>query len=326
MQTKNQTKSTRVAINGFGRIGMLTSRVLLEKFPELEIIAINDLAEERKLQKALSDDFIYGKFAKKVNCRFFQERDPEKLPWLKLGIDIVLECSGVFTDKGKASKHLIAGCKKVIISAPAKSGDISTFVLGVNEKEYKGEQIISMGSCTTNAAATVIKVLNDIFGIKKCFLSTTHSYTASQDKMYPNWKKEKAVDLSIIPYTTGAAKTVEKVIPSLKGKINGLALRVPTATVSIVDIVVLLERSVSVEEINKALEAASQVHHLKNILQVEIKPLVSTDLIKSPYSAVVAVDLTQVLGDFCRVLVWYDNEWAYACRLAEMTEYIAGKP
>ena len=307
---------TKIAINGFGRIGMLTAKAILSGQPDLEIVAVNDLAKKKFLK-----------------IKMLREKDPSKLPWKELGVDIVLECSGFFTDYIGAKKHLLAGAKKVIISAPASAPagasagkpEIPTYLLGVNAQNYKGEKIISMGSCTTNAAAPVLKVLDERFGIEKCFLNTTHSYTASQNKFYPNWENKKSSQLSIIPSSTGASKTIEKVLPQLKGKVAGVSLRVPTATVSIVDLVCLLKKSASAEKINSVLKEASLQKPLKGILQIVSEKMKSSDLIGNPFSSVVEGGLTQsfgnmarVSGNMARVFAWYDNEYAYALRLSEL--------
>lgn len=318
---------TKIAINGFGRIGMLTARRMLEKHPFLELVAINDLANETELKAVFKNDPIYGPYNQELKASFFHEKDPANLPWADLGVTLVLECSGFFTEIEGAKKHLRAGAKKVIISAPSDSERIPTYLLGVNEENYKSKRdhIISMGSCTTNAVAIVAKILDKHFGIKNGFVNTIHSYTNSQNKIFPNWRVDFASKLSIIPSTTGATKTVEKCLPNLKGKLNGLSLRVPTETVSIVEIVFLAKKKTSVEKINEVLEKASQLPELKNILKFENKKLMSNDLKGSSYSAIVDAGLTQTFGDLIKVLVWYDNEWGYACRLAEMAEFVAKK-
>ena len=246
---------TNIAINGFGRIGLLTTRVILSKYPNLKITAVNDLSTKESLLKKLRSDELYGKFNLPLKASFFSEKDPVKLPWKKLNIDLVLECTGFFKEKATAQKHLLAGANKVIISAPSQTAP--TYLLGVNFEKYKGEKIISMGSCTTNASASVLKVLNDKFGVEKCFLNTTHSYTQSENKVYPHWRKDRASSLSIIPHTTGASRSIEKALPALKGKIEGLALRVPTATVSIVDLTISLKKKTTAKQLNQALKQAS---------------------------------------------------------------------
>ncbi|MDP2951272.1 MAG: glyceraldehyde 3-phosphate dehydrogenase NAD-binding domain-containing protein [bacterium] len=319
-------QQTNIAINGFGRIGLLTARVILGKYPNLKITAVNDLSSKESLLKKLRSDELYGKFNLPLKANFFNEKDPEKLPWKKLNIDLVLECTGFFKEKETAQKHLLSGAKKVIISAPSQTAP--TYLLGVNFEKYKGEKIISMGSCTTNASASVLKVLNDKFGVEKCFLNTVHSYTQGQNKVYPNWRKDKASVLSIIPHTTGASKSIEKALPSLKGKIEGLALRVPTATVSIVDLTVLSKKKTTTQRVNQALKQASLKDPLKGILKIstENEQFISTDLKGSEFSSVVQAGLTEAKGNLIRVLSWYDNEWAYACRLAQLANAIATRP
>ncbi|MBU4298865.1 type I glyceraldehyde-3-phosphate dehydrogenase, partial [Patescibacteria group bacterium] len=254
-----------------------------------------------------------------------------KLPWKKLGIDIVLECTGRFTDYESAKKHLEAGAKKVIISAPSKDGEkIPSFILGVNALGFNPNRcdIVDMGSCTTNCLSPVAKVLNDNFGIVKGFMSTIHSYTNDQkilDSPHKDLRRARAAALNIIPTTTGAAKAIGKVIPELKGKLNGIAFRVPTATVSVLDLICQVEKKTSAEEVNYTFKKASSKKDLKGILGIEDALLVSSDYIGNSFSAVVDAGLTMVLDNLVKVVAWYDNEWAYACRLAEFAEYIGKK-
>jgi len=322
--------STKIAINGFGRIGQITAKCLLDSFPNLQITAVNDLTNEAELKKQFQNDIIYGPYPnvnKLDSAKFFAEKDPANLPWKDLSIGIVLECSGFFTEIEGAKRHLAAGAKKVIISAPSDSEEIPTYLLGVNEEKYKPEKdhIISMGSCTTNAVAPVAKILDRAFGIKNGFVNTVHSYTNSQNKLYPNWRTDPAAKLGIIPSTTGATKTVEKCLPQLYGKLNGLSLRVPTETVSIVEFVFLAKKKTSADKVNDVLRKAAGAGNLKNILSFEDKKMISNDLKGSPYSGIVEGSLTQTFGKLIKVLVWYDNEWGYSCRLAEMAEYIVQK-
>lgn len=316
---------TKVAINGFGRIGQLTYKRILDKHRGLKVVAINDLRNEKHLRRIFKHDPIYGVYNKQVRASFFKEKDPAKLPWKKLGVALVLESTGFFTDKQGAARHLNAGARKVIISASSKSKGVPVYVLGANEKSHnpKKDNIVAMGSCTTNAVCPVAKVLDKAFGIKKGFINTVHSYTVAQNKVYGNWQSMKAADLSIIPAPTGATKTVERCLPNLKGKLNGLALRVPTATVSIVELAVLLKKPAAAQKINLVLKKASQSKELKGILKVEEKQLVSRDYRGNSFSSIVAAGLTQSFGDFARVFIWYDNEYGYVCRLAEFAEYIS---
>ena len=321
----------KIAINGFGRIGRPAFKRILENHPDLEVVAINDLTDKETLIHLLKYDSVYGRFDLKDDSRlkgirFFQEKDPANLPWRDLGVDVVLECSGVFTDIEGAKKHLKAGAKKVIISAPSKSDEVPTYLLGVNEKKYDREKddIISMGSCTTNCLAPVVKVLNDNFGVERGFMTTVHSYTNDQrilDLPHSDLRRARAAALNIIPTTTGAAKTVAKAIPELNDKLDGIALRVPTPTVSITDFICNLKKSVSVKEINDLFKKVSQ-GELKGILAVSEEELVSMDFKGNSYSSIVDLPLTMVKDNLVKVVSWYDNEWGYACRLAEMAEYV----
>jgi len=314
----------KIAINGFGRIGQLTAKRILDKHPKLEIVAINDLRNKNVLLKDFAKDFVYGTYNKKLKALFFKEKDPSRLPWKDQGIDVVIESSGFFRDKKGASKHLLAGAKRVVITASGKSEEIPTYVLGTNTKKgvSNKEKIVSMASCTTNAVCPVAKVLDKEFGIKNGFINTIHSYTVSQNKIYPNWQNKNASELSIIPATTGATKSVEKCLPQLKGKLNGLALRVPTATVSIVDFVVEVKKKTTTKQVNSVLEKASRTKELEGILKVEARPLLSRDYIADTHSSIVDANLTQVFGNLVKVLIWYDNEYGYATRIPEFIEFI----
>jgi len=266
-----------------------------------------------------------------VNGREFRilaEKDPGKLPWKDLNVDVVLECTGVFRDFVGAKKHITAGAKKVILSAPSKDPDkIPSFVLGVNEEEFSSKKydIVDMGSCTTNCLAPLSKVLNDNFKIVRGFMTTCHSYTTTQrilDLPHKDLRRARAAALNIIPTTTGAAKAIGKVMPELDGKLDGIALRVPTPTVSILDLICQVERETTTEEVNKTFKEASQTEKLKGILRVEEKPLVSNDFIGDTYSAIVDAEMTMVNKNLIKILGWYDNEFGYACRLAEFAEFV----
>ena len=331
----------KVAINGFGRIGRLTFRRILDKHPELEVVAINDLFQKETLIHLLKYDSLYGICEKQIEVndgevlvnnkkiKFFFETNPEKLPWKELGIDVVLECTGHFRSFVGAKKHLEAGARKVIISAPSKSEEIPTYVLGVNAEKYNPENddIISMGSCTTNCLAPLAKILNENFKIVKGFMTTVHSYTNDQkilDLAHEDLRRARAAGVNIIPTTTGATKSVEKCLPELKGKLDGLALRVPTPVVSIVDFVCEVEKETSVEEVNNVFERASEAGDMKNIFGFEKAPLVSSDYKGNPDSCIVDALSTKVIGgNLIKVLAWYDNEYGYSCRLAEMAKYIS---
>ncbi|GIV97872.1 MAG: glyceraldehyde-3-phosphate dehydrogenase [Herpetosiphonaceae bacterium] len=334
----------RVAINGFGRIGRQSFKAMLEGYPdELEIVAVNDLTDNETLAHLLRYDSIYGHFdgdveatedtitveydGRRTELRAFAERDPAQLPWRDLNIDIVIESTGRFTDATKARAHLDAGAKKVIITAPAKNEDI-TICIGVNDEQYDPARhnIISNASCTTNCLAPVAKVLNNRFGINRGLMTTIHSYTMDQnlqDGPHKDLRRARAAALNIVPTTTGAAKAVALVIPELKGKFDGFAVRVPTPTVSLIDFVVELGRDVTVEEVNNAFIEASE-GELDGILGVTSEPLVSTDFIGTEYSSVVDLSLTMQMGsNMVKVIAWYDNEWGYSMRVADLAALVA---
>ena len=322
----------KIAINGFGRIGRPVFRTIIDSHPELEVVAINDLTDKATLKHLLKYDSLYGIFGKSIDSeiQFLAEKDPENLPWKKLGVDVVLECTGLFTEFEGAKKHLEAGGKKVIISAPSKSKEIGTFVLGVNEEKYDAgkDNVVSMASCTTNCLAPVAKVLNDSFKIVRGFMTTIHSYTNDQrilDLPHKDVRRARAAALNIVPTSTGAASAIGKVIPELEGKLDGIALRVPTPTVSTLDLICLVEKETTSQEVNYAMKKASQNKELKGILGVEDAPLVSSDYKGNSFSAVVDAGLTMAQDNLLKVVAWYDNEWAYACRLAEFAEYVGKK-
>ncbi len=333
--------SIKIAINGFGRIGRPTLRRILDNHPNLEVVAINDLTDTKTLAHLLKYDSIYRNYQKEVSStensivvngkeiKVFAEKEPEKLPWKELEVDIVLECTGQFTDADGAGKHLKAGTKQVIISAPGKDS-IPSYILGVNAEKFdpKKDKIVDMGSCTTNCIAPVAKVLNDNFTIVKGFMTTVHSYTNDQkilDLPHKDLRRARAAGLNIIPTSTGAAKALGKVIPELKGKIDGIAMRVPTPTVSTIDLIIELEKSVTVEEVNDVFKKSSKTKQLAGILITTDEELVSSDFIGNTYSAVVDLPLTMANGNMIKVVAWYDNEWGYACRLAEFAEFVGRK-
>ncbi|MEN3014714.1 MAG: type I glyceraldehyde-3-phosphate dehydrogenase [bacterium] len=329
----------KIAINGFGRIGRLTAKAILSKYPEFELVAINDLVDPETNAFLFKYDSTYGTYEGEVSygqdyiqingkkIKVFQESDPEKLPWKDLNIDVVIESTGKFTDREKAEKHLKAGAKKVIITAPAKGEDI-TIVLGVNEKSYDPSKhtIISNASCTTNCLAPVAKVIFQNFGIVAGHMTTIHSYTNDQrilDIAHKDLRRARAAAMNMIPTTTGAAQAVEKVIPELKGKFTGIAIRVPTPTVSLVDFVVLTEKTVTPQQVNQALKEASETY-LKGILAYTEEPLVSMDFKGSTYSSIVDGLSTQVINqNMVKILAWYDNEMGYATRVADLVHYMA---
>lgn len=324
-------KKIKVAINGFGRIGRLTFRRLLEK-ENVEIVAINDLTDNATLAHLLKYDSVHGRFNGTVSSdadsitvnskaiKSFAERDPKLLPWASLGIDVVLESTGRFIDQAGAGQHLTAGARKVIISAPAK-GDIPTVVLGVNDETLTDEMtIISNASCMTNCLAPMAKVLDDTFGIEKGFMTTVHAYTADQnlqDAPHSDLRRSRAAAYSIIPTSTGAAKAVGLVLPHLKGKLDGNAMRVPTPDGSVTDFTALLKRDATVAEINAALKAAAD-GPMKGILEYTTDEIVSIDIIGNPHSCILDSNLTTAMGNLVKVVGWYDNEFGYSSRAADL--------
>jgi len=334
--------TTKIGINGFGRIGRLALKAIKERCDgKLEVVAVNDLTDARTNAHLFKYDSNYGIYPGKVEAKedsiivdgkeikVIAERDPARISWRDFGVDIVIESTGLFTEAGKAASHLRGGAKKVIISAPARGEDIS-IVLGVNEGQYDPEKhrIISNGSCTTNCIAPVVKVLHQKFGINHGLMTTIHSYTNDQrilDVFHSDLRRARAAAINIIPTTTGAARMVTVVIPELKGKLHGIAIRVPTATVSIVDFVADLNREATVEEVNDAFRKAAE-RELKGIVEYCDEPLVSSDFKGNPASAIFDALSTMVIdGNFVKVLAWYDNEWGYSCRLADLASYIANK-
>ncbi|MDO8599140.1 MAG: type I glyceraldehyde-3-phosphate dehydrogenase [bacterium] len=332
----------RVAINGFGRIGRNTYKAIVERGldKELEVVAVNDLTDAATLAHLLKYDTVFGRFegtvvakgsALVVNGKTIQviaEKDPAKLPWKKLKIDVVLECTGRYTKDGAARAHVTAGAKRVIVSAPTKgAGDVKTFVLGVNDRGYKGEDVISNASCTTNCVSPVTRVIQEAFGIERAMLTTIHAVTAEQnlvDGPPPGLKggdlrRARAAYANMVPTTTGAAIAVTETIPSLKGKFDGLAVRVPVMDVSLTDFVFVVKKKVTSAQVNDAFRKAAKHPMYRGVLGVTDEQLVSSDFIKSAYSAVVDLPLTTVVdGTLVKVIAWYDNEWGYSCRLAEM--------
>ncbi len=330
----------KVAINGFGRIGRNILRSALDE-KKLEIVAVNDLTDAKTLAHLLKYDSVHGQLNASISTKessllvnereikILSERDPANLPWKEMGVDLVVESTGLFVDKANASKHLNAGAKKVIISAPAKEPDI-TIVLGVNEGKYDPAKhhIISNASCTTNCLAPIAKVLLENFGIKKGLMTTIHSYTNDQrilDLPHKDLRRARSAAVSMIPTTTGAAKAVSLVLPELKGKMDGMAIRVPTPNVSLVDLVAEVEKDTTAEEVNKTLKSAAE-GELKNILQYSEEPLVSIDLNDNSHSSIVDGLSTSVIEkNMVKVLSWYDNEWAYSCRVRDLAMFIAEK-
>ncbi|MCD6435834.1 MAG: type I glyceraldehyde-3-phosphate dehydrogenase [Clostridiales bacterium] len=334
--------SIKVAINGFGRIGRTAFRIYAARENlNYEIVAINDLFGIENAAQLLKYDSVFGKFDGEIIAedenlivngkviKGFKERNPENLPWKELGIDIVIESTGFFRTKEKAMLHIKAGAKKVVISAPAKDEDV-TLVLGVNEEVYdpKNHNIISNASCTTNCLAPVAKIINDKFGISEALMTTIHSYTGDQkllDTAHADPRRARAAALNIIPTTTGAAKAVELVIPELKGKFTGMAIRVPSPTVSLVDVVFKTKKTVTVESVNSVLKEAAE-NQMKGILEYCDEPLVSMDFRRNSHSSIVDALSTMVIGDnMLKVISWYDNEWGYSERIVDLVDYIAKK-
>jgi glyceraldehyde 3-phosphate dehydrogenase len=331
----------KIGINGFGRIGRNVFRAAMRN-KDLEFVAVNDLTDAKTLAHLLKYDSVHGIFEGTVEVKgstivvngreikVLAERDPAKLPWKEMGVDIVVESTGLFTDAAKAKAHLEAGAQKVIISAPAKGEDI-TIVMGVNQDKYDSAQhnIISNASCTTNCLAPVVKVLHDKFTIQRGLMTTVHSYTNDQnilDLPHKDLRRARAAGVSIIPTTTGAAKAVTLVLPELKGKLNGFAMRVPTPNVSVVDFVADLGREVTAEEINASLKEAAE-GYLNGVMAYSDEPLVSKDYNGNPNSSIVdGLSTIVVDGNMIKVVSWYDNEWGYSCRVVDLASYIADQP
>ena len=333
---------TRIGINGFGRIGRQVLRATLERHPDkLSVAAINDLTDAKTNAHLLKYDSTYGRYPGTVEAaddalivdgkeiKVLAERDPASLPWGDLGVDIVIESTGLFTDATRAADHVKAGAKKVIISAPAKGEDFMV-VLGVNDDRYdpKSHHVMSNASCTTNSVAPMMKVLNDAFTVRRGLMNTIHSYTNDQrilDQFHGDLRRARSAAINIIPTTTGAARACGVVIPELQGKIHGMSLRVPTATVSVIDLVADLGRKVTVEEVNAAFKEAAE-GPLKGILEYTDEPLVSSDFIGNPHSCILDSLATMVMdGDMVKLLGWYDNEWGYSCRTADLAAFLVDR-
>ena len=333
--------TVKIGINGFGRIGRNFFRAALAKGSELEIVAVNDLTDNKALAHLLKYDSIAGRLDATVELDgdkiivngkpilVFAERDPANLPWGELGVDIVIESTGFFTKAVDARKHIAAGAKKVLVSAPATGDGVATIVLGVNESDYDSavHDVISNASCTTNCLAPLAKVLLDNFGIERGLMTTIHAYTADQnlqDGPHNDLRRARAAALNIIPTSTGAAKALGLVIPELVGKLDGYALRVPVPTGSITDLTVEVSKTVTVDEVNAAYKAAAE-GPLKGILKYTEDPIVSSDIAGDPHSSIFDAGLTKVLGSQVKVAAWYDNEWGYSNRLVDLTEYVAAR-
>jgi len=334
--------ATRVGINGFGRIGRQVLRAIMERHPDtLEVVAVNDLADTKTNAHLFKYDSSYGRYPGTVEAKEHSlvidghevlvnsERDPAKLPWSDDGADIVIESTGIFTDAGKAAGHLEGGAKKVIISAPA-SGEDLTIVLGVNEDKYypQNHHILSNASCTTNCLATMVKVLHDNFGVEQGLMTTIHAYTNDQnilDQVHSDLRRARAAAVNIIPTSTGAARAVSLVLPELAGKLNGMAMRVPVPTGSVTDFVANIKKSATADEINAAYKHAAK-NGLKGIMEYSEDPLVSSDIVKNSHSSIIDALSTMMVGDnMVKVVGWYDNEWGYSCRTADLAAFLVDK-
>lgn len=328
----------KIAINGFGRIGRAAFKIALQH-DRLEVVAINDLTDAPTLAHLLKYDTAYGKYRREISSRegaivvngkvfpVYAEPDPKKLPWQEREVDVVLECTGRFVDGESAGAHLVAGAKKVVLSAPPKGEeDVPTYLIGVNEDTYASEAVVSNASCTTNSIAPVARVLEERFGIDKAMMTTIHSYTADQniqDGPHKDLRRARAAAENIVPTTTGAAISVTRIMPQLEGKFDGLAVRVPTVVVSLTDFTFLLKSDVTVEEVNTAIEEAALDPKYARVLAVTREPLVSSDFIGNPHSSIADLSLTKVVGgNLVKVMAWYDNEWGYSNRLVELAERI----
>ena len=333
--------TTRIGINGFGRIGRNYFRAALAQGADLEIVAVNDLTSPEALAHLLKYDSVGGRLQESIEVKdgnivvdgniikVLAERDPAKLPWGELGVDIVIESTGFFTKAAAAQKHIDAGAKKVLISAPASDEDI-TIVMGVNEGLYDpaAHHIISNASCTTNCLGPLAKVINDSFGIERGLMTTIHAYTADQnlqDGPHQDLRRARAAAINMVPTSTGAAKAIGLVLPELKGKLDGYAIRVPVPTGSATDLTVTVSRETTVEEVNAALKAASESDELRGLLTYTDEPIVSSDIVGDPASSIFDSGLTKVIGNQVKVVSWYDNEWGYSNRLVDLTELVAAK-
>ncbi|MGV8169336.1 MAG: type I glyceraldehyde-3-phosphate dehydrogenase [Candidatus Nanoarchaeia archaeon] len=329
----------RVAINGFGRIGRMVFQAGY-KDSEIEFVAVNDLTDNKTLAHLLKYDSVHGKFPGDVTfdnegiivngkkLLVFAEKDPTKLPWGKLNIDVVVESTGFFTTADKCRMHIQAGAKKVLLSAPGKEGEIFTIVKGVNEHLYKGQEIVSNASCTTNCLAPLVKVLDDNFGVEKGFMTTVHAYTADQrlvDAPHTDLRRARSAAANIIPTTTGAAKTVGEVMPHLKGKLDGIAIRVPVPDGSVTDFVCTVKKDVTKEQINALFKSVAH-NELKEIIEYSEEPLVSSDIVGNPHSSIFDAQSTNVIDKrFVKIISWYDNEWGYSNRMIDLIKIIMEK-
>jgi len=329
----------KIAINGFGRIGRPVFRIIIDQHPNLEVVAINDLTPTKTLAHLVKYDSVYGVWERDVKAtensilvdgkeyKVFGEKDPTRLPWKDLGVDVVLECTGQFTSLEEGNTHISAGAKKVIISAPGEG--TPSYILGINAEKYDPKNnVVDMGSCTTNCLAPVAKILHENFKILRGFMTTCHSYTNDQkvlDLAHKDLRRARAAAINIIPTSTGAAKAIGKVLPELDGILDGIAFRVPTPTVSVVDLICQVKKDTDAKQVNEVFKKAAGTREFQGIFKVEEAPLVSSDYIGNSYSSIVDAPLTLVKNNLVKVVAWYDNEFAYACRLAEFAEFIGEK-
>lgn len=331
-------KKLNIAINGFGRIGRAAAKIIISRFPGMNIVAINDLTDAETLAHLMQYDSCYGRYEKSVSATkdsivvngykipVLAIKDPALLPWKKLNVDVVLECTGRFTNKEDLGLHIKAGAKKVILSAPAKKGGVKMFVIGVNEKKMlKNDNLISCASCTTNCLAPATMVIKDKFGIKNALMSTVHAYTADQnlvDGPHKDLRRARGAAINIVPTTTGAAISVTEIMPSLKGKFDGMAIRVPVPVGSLCDVTFLLNKKTTIEAVNAEFVKASK-GKLKGILEASNEELVSSDIIGNPHSSIVDLKSTALVGgNLLKVIAWYDNEWGYSNRFVELADYV----
>lgn len=319
----------KIAINGFGRIGRSVFRRILEKHSDLEVVAINDLTDAKTLAHLLKYDSVYGVYNKPIKAQILAEKDPINLPWKDLKVDVVLECTGFFASFEGSNKHIGAGAKKVIISAPCKGSDVPTYILGGNQEKYDSQKdnIISMGSCTTNCYVPITKILHNSFEVERGFMVTAHAATNNQkvlDSPHKDLRRARSVFGNIIPTTSGSDKATVEVIPELKGKLHAMAMRVPIRIGSVIYAIYDLKKRPSPNEINDIMKEASREEY-KGILKYETEPIVSSDIVGSSYSAIFDSLLTEYSDDLIKVVAWYDNEWGYACRLADFSEFIGKK-
>ncbi|EKD49879.1 MAG: hypothetical protein ACD_63C00023G0009 [uncultured bacterium] len=331
----------KLAINGFGRIGRSVFKAALERSHEVDVVAVNDLTDAKTLANLLQYDSVYGKYKKKVSAendlivvdgkkiKIFKEKDPANLPWKDLAVDVVVESTGFFVSGDDAKKHVDAGAKKVVISAPSEKKVVPTYLMGVNHEEYKGEAVIDMASCTTNCISPIAEIMHRRFGVEKAMMSTAHSYTSTQnlvDGPNDDLRRARAAAVNLVPTTTGAAIATTKAVPALKGLFDGIAFRTPTICGCMADFVFVLKKDVTIEEVNNVFKEEKESERYKGVLDATEEPLVSTDIIGRRQSSIVDLGLTNVVaGNLVKIVGWYDNEWAYSLRVIDLAVYINAK-